>query len=331
MVKSHRLHSALTLVVLLAAGLGFARPALAQATPWPERPVRLVIPFAAGATTDIVARLLANKLAERLGKPFVVDNRPGANAIVGTEIVANAPGDGYTMLMAGSSTHAINPNLFRKLPYDAEKQFTDAGYLGGVRYVLTVAANAPDRTVQDLVSRAKANPGKMNYGAGNSATVLGTELFKLVTGTDFTGLNYKSNAAAATDLMGGTLQIVLLDIGIATPLLKSGQLRALAFTGPKRSPAFPDVPIFAEIGYPDVSRVVGWIALWFPAGVQRPVVEKFNAALNYARESPDFAQRLADLGIFTDGPNTVDDFSKLVREDRARWARVVREAKIKQE
>ncbi len=314
-------------LMLAVALLGSISAASAQT--WPDRPVRIVIPFAAGAVTDVVARLLADRLTQRVGKTFYIENRPGANAIVGAEVVAKATPDGYTLLMAGSSTHTVNPNLFKSLPYDSLKDFTEAVYFGGVRYYLVVAPNNPARTVQELLTHAKANPGKLNYGAGNSTSLLATELFKLNTGTDFAQINYKSNLNAATDIMAGVIQIAFLDVGVANSMLKSGQLRGLAYTGLNRSANFPQIPTFGEAGFTELQKIAGWFGLWFPANTPRPIVERFNREVNAVRDQPDFQQRLTEFGISLEGAgSSPDDFAKFVREDLARWARVVKEAKI---
>lgn len=315
--------------MMLLGSLSLAAAPLAHAQAWPDRPVRIVVPFAAGAVTDIVSRLLADRLTPRLGKPVIIDNRPGANAIVGAEVVAKAAPDGYTVLMAGSSTHTVNPNLFKSLPYDSLKDFTEAVNFGGVRYYLTVSARSPIKTLPELLANAKANPGKLNYGAGNSTALLATELFKLVTNTDFAQINYKSNLNAATDLIGGTIQIAFLDVGVANGQIKSGHLRGIAYTGLSRSATLPDVPTFGELGFAELQKISGWFGLWFPANTPKPIVDRFNREVNAVRDTPDFAAKMAEMGISLEGAGgTPEDFARFVREDLARWARVVKEAKI---
>ncbi len=303
-----------------------ASPGVAQG--WPERPVRIVNPFAAGAASDVVARLIADKLSQRLGKTFIVDNRPGANAIIGTEIVAKATPDGYTALFGGNTTHTANPSLYKSLPYDSLKDFTPVAYVVGLNYYLVVGPASPAATVQELIAYAKSNPAKLSYGTGNATSTVAAEMFKLATRTEFTQVNYKGNTLAAADVIGGTLTMMFLDTSSARPLVPAGKLRALAVAASRRSEIFPDVPTLAEAGLPGID-LTGWIGVWMPAKTPPAIVDKFNAELNAARALPDVAQKLKDLGFTLDGPGArPEDFAEFVKSDIAQWARVVKEAKI---
>jgi len=315
-------------VVLAAAGCAVAAGAVAQT--WPERPVRVVNPFAAGAASDVVGRMIAERLTQRFGKPFIVDNRPGANAMIGTEIVAKAAPDGYTLLNGGNTTHAANPILFRKVPYDPVKDFEPLAYVAGLQYYLVVAPGFPAKTVAELVQYAKSNPTKLSYGTGNATSTVAAEMFKLATGTDFVQVNYKGNPLAAADLIGGTLTMIFLDNSTARPLLQGGRLRAIGTASGKRSEQFPDVPTMAEAGFPSIN-LQAWIAMWFPAKTPRAIVDKVNAEVNAARNSPEVSQKLRELGFTLEGPGpSPDDFAAFVKSEIALWARVVKAAKIPQ-
>ena len=201
---------------------------MAQVASWPDRPIRLILPYTPGSLTDTIARMLAERLTQRLGKPVIVENRAGATTIIGTEAVARATPDGYTLFLGGSSTHTVGPNLIKSLPYDPIKDFAEVAYVGGIRSYLVVGGSSPYRTVADLLASAKATPGKLNYAAVTPTAILAAELFKLVTGTDFIQINYKSSPQAITDIIGGQVHMGIVVPGDAAALIKSGQLRALA-------------------------------------------------------------------------------------------------------
>lgn len=314
--------SVLALAILVVA----TAPASAQR--WPERPIRLIVPFPPGTASDTVFRLLAEGVAQRLGKPFIVDNRPGANAIIGTEMGARATPDGYTMVSGGNTTHAANPNLYKSLPYDPIRDFAPLAFICGLHYYLVVGVNHPARNVQELIAYAKANPSKLTYGAGNASTIVAAELFKLATGLDFTQVNYKGNPAAAADVIGGSLTMMFLDTSVARPLLQSKKLRPLGIATSKRSENFPDVPTLAEAGFPGID-FTAWIAMWYPAKTPAAIVKQANAEINAVLALPHVQQRLKDIGFALEGPGTrPEDLDAFVRREIDLWARVVREAKI---
>ncbi len=244
-------------LVLAAAAAAFA-PAASTQTPYPTKPVRIVVPFPAGGTTDILARAAAQKLSETWGQQVVVDNRPGAGGNIGAELVAKSPPDGYTLLMGTVGTHAINASLYAKMPYDHVKDFAPVILVAGVPNVLVVHPSLPVNSVQELIAYAKANPGKLNFASSGSGTSihLSGELFKVMTGVQMTHVPYKGSAPALTDLVGGQVQLMFDNLPSSLPLIKAGKLRALAVTSAQRSPALPDVPTVAESGVPGIRGVV---------------------------------------------------------------------------
>jgi tripartite-type tricarboxylate transporter receptor subunit TctC len=315
------------IAAIAACTLGI-HAAIGYAQAWPERPVRIINPFAAGAASDVVARLIADKLAQNFGKPFIVDNRPGANAIIGTDMVAKAAPDGYTVLSGGNTTHVANPALFQSLPYDPLRDFTPVAFIVGLHYYLVVAPNFPVRNVQDLIVYAKANPGKLSYGTGNATSTILAEMLKLATHTDFAQVNYKGAPLAAADVVGGTLTTMFLDNSTARPYLQAGKLRALMIAARNRAETFPEVPTTTEAGLPGI-QLTAWIAMWFPAKAPRAIVYQLNAAINAARSSPDIVQKLRELGFTLEGSGPrPEDFDVFIRSELAQWARVVQDAKI---
>lgn len=306
-------------------------PASVSAQSWPERSVRIVTPFAAGAASDVVTRLIADKLSQRLNKTFIVDNRPGANAIIGTDIVAKAAADGYTVLSGGNTTHAANPSLYKSLPYDPVKDFTPVAFIVGLHYYLVVAPGSPAKSVQELIAYAKSNPGKLTYGTGNATATISAEMFKLATGTDFAQVSYKGNPQAAADIIGGTLTTMFLDNSTARPLLAGGRLRALGVAAKTRSEMFRTIPTLEESGVPGI-HLTAWIATWFPARTPKAVVDKLNREINAARALPDVEQKLKELGFTLEGCGPrPEDFSEFIKSEIALWARVVKDAKIAQQ
>jgi tripartite-type tricarboxylate transporter receptor subunit TctC len=333
---------ALCLKVLAGAARKKWRPALvmcslayaglAAGQTWPTHVVRIVNPLAAGSASDVVARMLAQKLGAHFNQAFVVDNRPGASAIMGTEIVARAAPDGYTFLVGGTTTHAGNPSLFKKLPYDPVKDFEPVAYINGLPYCMVVPAALPVKTVQEFIAYAKANPGTLSYGTGNATGTIGAELFKSATGVDLTQINYKGPPLAVTDLLAGRLSVMFLDTSVARPLMESGKIRALAIAASKRSSNFPDLPTLAESGVPGIDLTV-WNAMWAPAGTPRAIVEKMNQEVVAILKMPDIVKGINNMGFTVEGgPGpTPDDLDRYVKSQIAFWARVVKQAGIPQQ
>ena len=317
----------LLLHALLAVAVA---PAWAQGT-YPTKPVRVVVPFPAAGTTDILARAAAQKLSETWGQQVIVDNRPGAGGNIGSELVAKSAPDGYTLLMGTVGTHAINPSLYPKMPYDHVKDFVPVILVAGVPNVLVVHPSLPVNSVQELIAYAKANPGKLNFASSGSGTSihLSGELFKVMTGVQMTHIPYKGSAPALTDLMGGQVQMMFDNLPSSLAFIKAGKLRALAVTSAQRSPALPDVPTVAESGVPGF-EASSWFGLLAPAGTPRDIVAKINADTAKWLSSPDAKEKLAAQGAAAAG-GSPEDFAKHIQAETAKWARVVKESGAKVE
>ena len=270
--------------------------ASAQGT-WPNRPVRIVVPFPAGQTTDVIARLLAQQLTESVGQSFFVDNKAGAAAIIGTEQVKNAPPDGYTLLMASSGPLAINPSLYSKLPYDTLRDFQPIGMIAAVPQFLVVNRDFPPSNLKELIAYVKQNPGKTNYGSGGSGLTnhLTMELLKSAAGLQITHVPYKGAAAAITGLIAGEINMMFESGPAVIPHVKSGKLKVIAVGTRARSVVLPEVPTVAEAGLPGFAAVA-WAAFLAPAGTPRPIIQKMNGELNALLSRPAIKERLISLG-----------------------------------
>jgi tripartite-type tricarboxylate transporter receptor subunit TctC len=322
--KAHALRA--SVATLLLAGT-LATGAWAQT--WPTKPVRIIIPFPAGGTTDILARVAAQKLTESLGQQVVPDNRPGAAGNIGTELVAKAPPDGYTLLTAPGSTLTIHPSLYAKLGFDPLKDFAPVTILAAVPNLLVVHPSLPARNVKELIALAKAKPGQLNYastGAGQS-THLSMELFKTMGGVKITHVPYKGSAPAVTDLLGGHVSLMFDNMPSALPHVKAGKLRALAVSSLKRSPTAPEIPSVAESGLPGFEVSV-WFAVLAPAATPKPILDRLNQVLVKALQAPDVRERLASQGAEPIG-NTPEQFTQQMKRDLAKWAKVVKDADIR--
>jgi tripartite-type tricarboxylate transporter receptor subunit TctC len=265
-----------SLALLLSAALS----SLAAAAAYPERPVTLVVPFPPGGATDVIARIVAKDLGQRLGQAVVVDNKAGAGTVIGAGFVAQSPADGYTLLISSNTTFTVNPALRPKLPYDPQKSFEGVGILGTSPLVLLANPAVPARTVKDVVAMAKAKPGKLSYGsfgAGTTSHIAG-EMFKLAAGIDLLHVAYKGSAPAMTDLIGGQVQFTFDTNVAALPMLQAGKVKAIAVTSAKRSPSMPDVPTIAESGYPGF-EMVPWVTIVAPRGLPQPVQKALGKAL----------------------------------------------------
>jgi tripartite-type tricarboxylate transporter receptor subunit TctC len=303
------------------------RPALAI---YPERGLRIVVPFAPGGGTDVIARTLAQEMAKDLRVSVIIENRPGAGTIVGTQAVAVSAADGYTLLM-GTFANAVNPSLNAKLPYDPHKDFAAVALIARSFNIVVVNPKSSIRTVADLIAEAKANPGKMTFGtfgAGTSAHLAG-ELFKDLTKVDLTAVPYKGAAPGITDLIGGQIDVMFTTVASAASLVESGQLRAIAVTSAERSPAFPQVPTVAEVGVPGYAAE-SWYGLFAPSGTPPEVIDRLNRSAASAVQSETFRKLSVNEGLVTVGlpPEALDRY---FRGEEERWRRVVGEAGIKME
>ena len=307
-------------VVAVAA---FATFATAQSA-YPTKPIRIVVPFPAGGTTDILARAVAQRLTESFGQSVVVDNRPGAGGTIGAELVAKSAPDGYTMLMGTVGTHAINASLYAKMPYDHVRDFAPVVLVAGVPNVLVVNPAVPASNVQELIAYIKANPGKVNFASSGSGTSihLSGELFKTMTGLAMTHVPYKGSAPALADLLGGQVQLMFDNLPSALPQIKAGRLRALGVTSAQRAPALPDVPTIAESGLPGY-EASSWFGLLAPAGTPQDVVAKVNGEVARWLASPEAKEKLLSQGANAAG-GTPEDFVRHIAAETAKWQQVVK-------
>jgi len=293
---------------------------------WPQKPVKLIVPYAPGGGTDVLARIAAKELTEKLGQPFVVENKPGAAGIPGTEFVSKAAPDGYTLLMAPSGPLVMNPVLRKSLPYDPQKDFTPITVVGRLPLLITVHSSLPVKSVKELVAYAKAHPKEVTYASSAPLFQLATELFKQTTGTEFLAIPYKSSGESTTALVGGQVTVAIADVPPLAGMIKAGKLRALAYTDERRSAAFPDVPTVAEAGVAgtEVATLVGIVA---PAGTPVPIVRKIQNVIAELVKKPDVRERFTDMGVEPVG-NTSEEFAQAITRDLKRWADVARRAHI---
>lgn len=301
--------------------------ASAPSTWQPNRPVRFIVPFPPGGAVDVIGRIVASRLPERLGQQVVVDNRGGANAIIGTEITAKAAPDGHTILIVPAG-HAITPSVTRKLPYDTLKDFAAIGLIGNGAYVLVVNPELPAKTVSEFVALAKARPGQLNYastGHGN-ATHLAGELFKVLAGIDMVGVNYKGGGPALTDVIGGQISAFFSGVASGSAQIKAGRVRALGVTTARRTAALPDVPTIAEAGVPGY-EVDGWYGLLAPKATPAAVINRFNVELAALVASAEMKERLLAAGIDARASSPAEFHDRIAR-DITRWSEVVKKARI---
>ena len=323
---SRRRLLALATALLCSAAL----PARAETAAWPSKPIKLVVGYAAGGATDVVARLVAVRLGEQLGQPVLVDNRTGANSNVGAEAVARAPADGYTLYVY-TIANTINASLYARLGYDPVKDFEPVGLIAKIPNILVVNPKLPIRSVADYLRFAKEQPDGITFassGSGSSIHLSG-EMFKMKAGLKMLHVPYRGSAPAITDLLGGQVQSMFDNMPSALPHVQGGRLRAIAITSAQRSPLLPDVPTVAESGYPGFD-VQSWFGLAAPAGTPHPVIECLNAALDKVMAAPEVRQRLRDLGA-TPEAGTPEQMRALAVAEIKRWREVVKASGAKAE
>ncbi len=317
------------LCALMLAAAALALPAAGGAQEaWPTKPIRMVLPFPPGGVTDLLARALAEKLAPRLGQPVIVDNKPGAGTVLASELVARAPADGYTLLMAASSLGTA-PLIYDKVGYDAAKSFEPVTQVASVVHVLVVNPALPVKSVKELVAYAKAHPGKLNYsstGSGTSTHLEG-ELLKSMAGIYMVHIPYRGSGPALTDLVGGQVMVMIDALGSSGPFIRAGKLRALAVTTARRSESIPELPTVAESGVPGY-EAMPWLGLVAPAGTPKAVVERIHREVAKVLEDPDIRQRFKGWGLDIIG-NTPAEFASFIQRDIKQWDRVIRGAHIK--
>ena len=303
------------------AALAFAPAALAQ--PYPSHPVRIVVPFAAGGPADIYARAVAEKLQAALGQPFVVEDRPGAGSILGTEAVRQSAADGYTLLMM-SNTHTVNESLVPKKPFELMRDFVPVAPVNYSDLVMVVHPSVPAKTLKEFIALAKAKPGQLNYASSGTGTPyhMAGELFKAMAGVNIVHVPYKGSSGARTDVLGGQVQMMFDAITTMAPNVEAGKVRALGTTGKARSSVLPDVPTISEAGVPGYEATI-WLGIMAPTGTPKPIVEKLNAEITRIVNTPEMKAAWEKQGAVPMSMST-SEFDKYLREDIEKWARVVR-------
>jgi len=316
--------------LLALAAAASAAPWHARAQSYPEHPIRFVVPYPPGGGTDVIARIVQGKLQTALGQNIVIDNKGGAGGSVGTDVVAKAPADGYTVLFTLNS-HTVNPAIYAKLPFDTLKDFEPVGTVASLPQILVAHPAFPANSVAELIAMAKAKPGTLAYasvGVGSPGHLAG-ELFKLRTGTQMTHVPYRGGGPAVTDVMGGQVPLLWVSIPAAAQHVKSGKLKALGVSTLKRSAAFPDVPTLQEAGVADF-EVDSWYAMFVPAKTPKPVIDKLSAAIAKALKSPDVVEKIQGLGNDAVG-TTPEEFAAVLKKDRDRWTPVIKASGFKAE
>jgi tripartite-type tricarboxylate transporter receptor subunit TctC len=313
--------------VLAALFLAFFSQ-LAFSQPYPSRPLKLIVPFPPAGATDIVGRIVALKLGERLGQPVVVENRPGAGGSLGSDLAAKSPADGYTILIATSSTHSIGPAL-QKLPYDPIRDFAPITHVANVPNVLVVSPKLPVKSVSDLIALARSQPGKLNYASSGIGTIvhLNAELFKMIAKVDIVHVPYKGTALSIPDLANGNIAMLFDSLASALPHIKSGSVRPLALNAPRRSGLLPEVPTLAEAGMPEFDLYT-WFGMFAPAGTPAEIVARLQREVVAGLKAPDVLERFAAVGAEPVG-STPGEFVERIRSDAAKWGEVIRVANVK--
>ncbi|MFM7341798.1 MAG: Bug family tripartite tricarboxylate transporter substrate binding protein [Betaproteobacteria bacterium] len=309
-----------TLTAGFAGSLSFAQT-------YPTKPIRLVVPFPPGGATDLFARTVSQKLAERLGQAVVVENRPGAGGTLGSDIVAKAAADGYTLLLSTSSTHSIGPNLNPKIPYDAVRDFTPISHLGNAPSIMLVPNASPAKTVKEWIDHARKNPGRLNYASSGNGTIvhLTAELFKSQANVFVLHIPYRGTALAIPDLVSGKIDVLFDSLPTGLPHVREGRLRALGVTSAKRTPLAPELPPISDVlpGYESVT----WFGLFGPRGLPADMVQRLNTAASQVLGDPDAIDRLTRLGIEPAGGSAAQ-FSRMLAGESAKWKKIIDERKI---
>ncbi len=308
-----------------ALALALVAPLLASAADFPTKPIRFIVPYTAGGTTDLVARTVGQRVGEKLGQPVVIENRGGAGGNIGMDAVAKAPADGYTIGFGAISTNALNPHIYKSMAFDPRKDFTAIGLLGTSTIVLEVPASSPIKSVPELIAAAKKTPGLpyATAGAGTSMNLAGV-MFAQMTGTQLTHVAYKGSGPAITDMLGGTVGIMFDNLPASLPHIQAGRLRALAVAGPSRSPALPEVPTIAEAGLKGYA-LEPWFGVYGPANLPPAIVKTLNQAFNEALAEPGIKDKLLQAG-FTPRGSSAEELAQLTRSEYQRLGDVARQA-----
>jgi tripartite-type tricarboxylate transporter receptor subunit TctC len=301
----------------------------APAQNYPTKPIRVVVPFAAGSATDTVARSYTQKFNELLGQTGIVDNRPGANGLIGAEAVAKAVPDGYTILLGTNSTNAALVSLYKKLPYDQDKDFMPISFLGSVPLIITVNNSLPAKDLKQMIALAKAKPGEFLYASASTSQRVSTEMFANMAGIKLTMVPYKSSPHAISDLIAGQVMMFVADLAVTMPQVKAGKIRGLAVTSSKRT-ALIDLPTVEEAGGLKGYELIAWFAAYAPRNTPQAVIERLNTALNQATTSKDVKDRLIVFGVET-SPHTPAQLAERTRLETVKWAKAIRDAGIQPE
>ena len=307
----------------------FSQQALAEA--YPSRPIRIILPAAAGGVLDVVARRLTDTLSRSLGQPVIVDNRPGANGFIGADAVVHSKPDGYTVFFAALNVLCVNPALFARLPYDPVRDFAPVTLGTGGNPILLVSPRLPVKTLAEFIGYAKARPGQVTYGSPSigSSQHLTSKLLEQLTGVEMVHVPYKNQPQVMVDLIGGQIDMAIEFASVAVPHIKAGKVRALAIVGPKRKPAIPDIPTAAELGFPAFD-LAGWNGFLVPSGTPPEIIARLNKEIVAALKQPEFVAWIASLGSDT-LPSTPEEFASHMKAETVRWAKIVKDAQIQME
>ncbi|MBU3614142.1 tripartite tricarboxylate transporter substrate binding protein [Polynucleobacter sp. Latsch14-2] len=323
-------HTQNRLIQYCAAFLIMLASPLALADSYPNKPIKAIVPFAPGSATDQIGRAFAAKIAETLGQPVVVENRPGANGMIGADVVAKAPADGYTLLFGTNSTNAALKSLVKNLPYNQDTAFTPIGYFGSVPLIVAINNDVPAKTLGGFIALAKADPGKMTFAYASTSQRVSSEILASVAGIKMTGISYKSGPNAMTDLIGGQVNMFTADFAVMLPQVQAGKVRGLAVTSLQRSSAIPELPTVNEsLGIKNY-ELIAFFAAFGPAGMPKDAVIKLNKAINEAAKSKDLVDRFASMG-FESQPGTPEMLDKKIKLETIKWAKAIKDAGMEAE
>jgi len=297
----------------------------ASANSYPNKPIKAIVPFAPGSATDQIGRAFAAKMSDALGQPVVVENRPGANGMIGADIVAKAPADGYTLLFGTNSTNAALKSLVKTLPYNQDTAFTSIGYFGSVPLIVAINNDVPAKSLNGLVSLARAEPGKITFAYASTSQRVSSEMLASMEGVKMTGVSYKSGPNAMTDLIGGQVNMFTADFAVTLPQVQAGKIRGLAVTSLKRSPAIPELPTVNEALGIKNYELIAFFAAFGPAGMPKDIVLKLNKAINEAAKSKEFTDRFSAMG-FESQPGSPEMLDKKIKLETVKWAKAIKEA-----
>jgi len=299
----------------------------AHAQTYPNKPIKAIVPFAAGSATDQIGRAFAAKMSETLGQPIVVENRAGVNGMLGADAVAKAPADGYTLLIGTNSTNAALKSLMKKLPYDQDTAFAPVGYLGSVPLIVAINNDVPAKSLREFVDLAKAKPNEVTFASASTSQLVSSEMLASMAGVQMTNVPYKSGPAAMTDLLGGQVMMFSADFAVTLPQVKAGKIRGLAVTSTKRSAAIPELPTVNEaLGLKDY-ELIAYFAFFAPAGTPPEAIAKLNAAINAAANTKDLQDKFAAIGFAVE-PGTPEALGQRTQRESIKWAKAIRDAKI---